>query len=147
MWMRILKHQDASLKLLYSGLFLIAYVAHNGGVDSITAVLLKGYLLYLHWIRTMGKEFLCLQVRGSTRTDTTKCYITKDRIMSTLPHWDAFPNQEEITIYKSCQRMCLELCTRMLIRHTYICFQWNSMGPKNTDYYILLKLPHCRISW
>ena len=48
--MRILKHQDASLKLLYSELFLIAYVAHRKckwrGVDSVTAVLLKGYCIY-----------------------------------------------------------------------------------------------------
>ena len=67
--------------------------------------------------------------------------------MPTLPHWDAFPNQEAIVIYKSCQLMCLKLWTTMLIRHTYICFQRNSMGPKNTDYHVLLKPPHCRISF
>ena len=40
--------------------------------------------------------------------------MTKDRIMPSLPHWDAFPNQEAIVIYKSCQLMCLKLWTTML---------------------------------
>ena len=117
----------------------------NGGVDSVTAVLLKEYCIYTKSEQLVKNSYVSKSGRVQEQTLQR---VTKQRIeLSTLPHWGTLLNQEAITIYKSCQVLCLELWTTMLIRHTYVCFQWNSMAHKNTDYHVLLKPSHCRISW